>query len=65
MYECMYVFSLKSSFSDINECAVENGGCSEVCNNTLGSYACACRAGFLLQPDGRTCEGKYCLFQRL
>jgi len=45
-------------FVDIDECEVDNGNCDEVCNNTLGSFVCDCRAGFALQPDGLTCGGK-------
>lgn len=44
--------------TDIDECELDNGNCQEVCNNTLGSFACECRAGFTLQPDGRTCGGR-------
>ena len=44
-------------FTDIDECQVDNGNCREVCNNTLGSFVCDCRAGFTLQPDGVTCGG--------
>lgn len=44
-------------FTDIDECQVDNGTCQEVCNNTLGSFECDCRAGFTLQPDGVTCGG--------
>ena len=25
---------------DINECAVDNGGCEDNCTNTLGSFVC-------------------------
>lgn len=31
---------------DINECEVNNGGCSDVCINTVGSFMCTCSAGF-------------------
>lgn len=43
--------------TDIDECELDNGNCTEVCNNTLGSFVCECRAGFTLQPDGLTCGG--------
>ena len=46
------------SFVDIDECAVNNSNCEEMCNNTLGSFVCDCRAGFALQPDGLTCGGE-------
>ena len=26
--------------ADINECAVDNAGCQQVCTNTPGSYVC-------------------------
>ena len=48
-------------FLDVNECAVRNGGCSEICNNKLGSFECACRTGRELKPDGKTCQGHYCV----
>ena len=42
---------------DINECGVNNGGCSELCANTIGSFVCSCQQGFVLQSDGFTCQG--------
>ena len=47
------------SFIDINECGTGNGGCEQMCNNTVGSYLCTCRAGYqrnLTSPYG--CIGK-------
>ncbi|GFT57284.1 sushi, von Willebrand factor type A, EGF and pentraxin domain-containing protein 1, partial [Nephila pilipes] len=41
---------------DINECATENFGCSDICSNTLGSAHCACPPGFELQEDHKTCK---------
>ena len=46
---------------DINECETNNGGCGDICNNlncTNGGYECACREGFVLGLDGRTCIGE-------
>ena len=43
---------------DLDECATSNGGCSQMCNNTIGSFICSCRDGFLLAGDGRTCDGR-------
>eukprot|EP00731_Ephydatia_muelleri_P017659 Em0010g757a len=41
---------------DINECAVNNGSCSQVCTNTAGSYTCSCYSGSYLSSDGKTCN---------
>ncbi|XP_070573679.1 fibulin-5-like [Ptychodera flava] len=41
---------------DIDECATGNGGCEQICNNIGGSRSCACDPGFVLQPDGVSCE---------
>lgn len=41
---------------DINECVVDNGGCSEVCENTDGSFFCACDGDEkALSSDGKSC----------
>ena len=29
--------------------------CSQMCNNTIGSYNCSCDNGFQLDSDGLTC----------
>ena len=67
-YMCTYIIdkSYRDSFiiisslltySDIDECEVDNGGCEEMCVNIPGSYHCLCHRGFILQDDSRTCEG--------
>lgn len=40
---------------DVNECVIENGGCSQICINTYGSYKCICKDGFI--SKGKSCEG--------
>ncbi|XP_025154721.1 uncharacterized protein LOC105183043 isoform X2 [Harpegnathos saltator] len=41
---------------DINECTVDNGGCTEVCENTDGSFFCACDGDEkALSSDGKSC----------
>lgn len=41
---------------DIDECAVDNGGCNHFCNNYIGGYYCSCRSGYELQSDGKFCK---------
>ena len=45
---------------DINECAVNNGGCPDVCANTPGNFYCECPDGYELSYDTATCEGEFC-----
>ena len=42
------IFPVHSGCLDVDECARNNGGCDHTCTNTAGSYACSCRAGYLL-----------------
>ena len=44
-----------SYFIDINECDVI-GKCSQICNNTKGSYKCSCKSDYVLSPNGRNCN---------
>jgi len=45
---------------DIDECAVNNGGCDQnaTCTNTPGSFTCTCNEGF--RGDGVSCEQILC-----
>ncbi|XP_067041555.1 tolloid-like protein 1 [Acropora muricata] len=43
-------------YADENECQNNNGGCQDNCVNTVGSYICSCREGFLLQRDKHSCK---------
>ena len=43
---------------DISECGFNNGGCSQLCSNSSGSFVRSCREGFLLLNDGFSCQGK-------
>lgn len=47
----------KNCFTDINECQNNNGGCSQTCENTDGSYLCSCSQGYQLTDNGYTCDG--------
>ncbi|KAE8590953.1 hypothetical protein XENTR_v10018256 [Xenopus tropicalis] len=44
-------------FKEMDECSrPDNGGCSQRCVNTLGSYKCVCEPGFELTADKKQCE---------
>ena len=47
--------SLCFSNADVDECSTAVHGCSQICNNTLGSYTCSCKEGYSLNNDGVTC----------
>uniref|UniRef100_A0A8C4R8P3 EGF-like domain-containing protein n=1 Tax=Eptatretus burgeri TaxID=7764 RepID=A0A8C4R8P3_EPTBU len=32
--------------TDVNECSVNNGGCSQLCHNNAGSFDCSCHTGY-------------------
>ncbi|EHA98329.1 Collagen and calcium-binding EGF domain-containing protein 1 [Heterocephalus glaber] len=41
---------------DIDECATNNQTlCAHICINTVGSFHCVCREGYILTEDGKTC----------
>ncbi|XP_047553478.1 collagen and calcium-binding EGF domain-containing protein 1 isoform X5 [Lutra lutra] len=41
---------------DIDECATSNETlCAHTCINTVGSYRCECREGYIQEDDGRAC----------
>ena len=44
-------------FVDVNECEEYNGGCSDKCVNTNGSYHCSCPRGYNLTNDDHICQG--------
>ena len=39
------------------ECMMNNGNCSQICEEEIGSFNCSCYSGYDLQEDGVTCEG--------
>ncbi|KAG8183432.1 hypothetical protein JTE90_023188 [Oedothorax gibbosus] len=48
-------------FTDQDECATANGGCLQICKNTVGSYQCSCHNGFVLHPNGHDCKEGSCV----
>ncbi|XP_031362162.2 epidermal growth factor-like protein 7 [Lonchura striata] len=42
--------------TDVDECASQSHGCSQLCINTAGSFHCACRDGFSLAADDKGCQ---------
>lgn len=40
--------SYSKLFVDVDECSVSNGGCSQICTNTMGSFFCECEVGYEL-----------------
>ena len=49
---------MSSCSIDINECETANGGCEQMCSNTIGSFACSCDVGSWLDRNGLNCNGK-------
>ena len=47
------------TFSDINECLEFNGGCQQICDNSIGSFSCSCDEGYELSENLLLCDGKY------
>ena len=44
--------------TDVNECREQVDECDHDCKNIIGSYLCGCSSGFLLDPNGKSCNGK-------
>lgn len=44
-------------FSETNECRKNNGGCEQICEDTLGGHRCACNPGYELRSNNKDCEG--------
>lgn len=49
--------------TDIDECAINNGGCQHECTNTIGSYLCSCNNGYALDENGHDCNGGGCKYE--
>ena len=62
MPEFKFHFKFSSSTyenADIDECAEGTSGCSQQCNNTIGSFECSCVDGYRLALDGKICNGMH------
>ncbi len=63
-FPCLALIYSKTTFphvwivSDVDECAENNGGCSQLCINTEGSFECSCTSGYELHTDNVTCLGE-------
>ena len=54
-----YLWFSYRSVLDIDECAVDNGGCSYGCQNLQGRYICTCPIGFELDRTQKNSKGIY------
>ncbi|CAH1263916.1 NOTCH1 [Branchiostoma lanceolatum] len=46
---------------DINECELGGNGCQHSCQNTIGSYKCVCRDGYMtIDPNGQCVDENEC-----
>ena len=52
--QCTWEFAINT---DVNECSTGNGGCNQICSNSVGSFQCSCNQGFLLASNGFSCNG--------
>ncbi|XP_043283629.1 tolloid-like protein 1 [Venturia canescens] len=50
-------------FTDMDECANNNGDCEHECRNTLGSYECSCHNGFTLHENRHDCKEGGCKYE--
>ena len=46
-------------YTDIDECSLNTDNCSQICNNTEGSFTCECYDGYVLEANLITCIGMY------
>lgn len=45
------------SCEDLDECLINNGGCSHECINAFGKVFCNCPLGWELSNDWKSCQG--------
>jgi uncharacterized protein with NAD-binding domain and iron-sulfur cluster len=44
------------------ECDIDNGGCDQICINTIGNFHCNCSEGYLINDNGFSCDGEKASF---
>ena len=44
---------------DVDECAFDNGGCTQICSNNNRYFECLCNTGYILMADNINCIGKF------
>lgn len=49
--------------TDIDECAINNGGCMHRCEDTIGSFICSCNDGYTLHENGHDCKAGKCKYE--
>lgn len=55
----MHVYYISFLYLDIDECTTVNGGCEQICENTVGARICRCHVGYLVNStDSDKCDGK-------
>lgn len=45
-------------FVDVDECSINDGGCSHLCTNLEGGFQCSCPLDYQLQSNGVDCRSK-------
>ncbi|XP_054275840.1 fibrillin-1-like [Macrosteles quadrilineatus] len=51
-----YIYQIDTQqCTDINECLNNNGNCTQICQNTEGSFSCTCFTGFEKIEPSQTC----------
>ena len=58
IFSIIYIF-----LQDVDECAVNNGGCQHECKNVIGAYVCSCHNGFTLHDNGHDCKEGGCKYE--
>lgn len=51
-----FLHSVSSVHADQDDCALNNGGCSDICVQGPFGAQCVCRPGYQLLNDSKTCD---------